>query len=424
MSESEEEILSGTATRMQRLRDELEREQQARSALAQQVEELESQLRRLRNDTPAQEAHVQEDEPLEEEDFPREDNGPTPPSVEPNEKAVGNASHLAMQPLSQQGLHSLTKMYQSMEGSHRLQGVALSKPKSFSGTEVIDNPYALTHWYREVACWVEGYASDPTQQVVLALQTLTGTARIMVDNIIMADRERVPNLPSLFSLLKETFQRRDPGPDAWREFQRARLRQNRENVITYLNRLLLLSFVINMSDDPTCPRVGEDDIATKLRIGLPYDIGNKVEQHMQLMVDLERKPDVSPWGIAAIALKVEAQDRDKARRVSRTARPLDQNSHGAKSVATVHALPQKEGSYSPSVRSIEGRAAKRFRDLSEELQKRIVAAQTQMKNLPLGASLSQDQLKLCQSNSLCIKCRRYGHDAKHCRHTQPMMPKN
>eukprot|EP00963_Diacronema_lutheri_P006918 scaffold617_cov400-Pavlova_lutheri.AAC.2 len=131
----------------------------------------------------------------------------------------------------------------------------------------------------------------------------------------MADRERVPNLPSLFSLLKETFQRRDPRPNAWKEFQRARLRQNRENVITYLNRLLLVSFLINMSNDPTCPRVGKDDIATKLRISLPYDISNKVEQHMQLMVDLERKPDVSPWGIAAIALKVEAQDREKARRV-------------------------------------------------------------------------------------------------------------
>lgn len=78
-----------------------------------------------------------------------------------------------------------------------------------------------------------------------------------------------------------------------------------------MNRLLLLSFVINMSDDPTCPRVGEDDIATKLRIGLPYDIGDKVEQHMQLMVDLERKPDVSPWGIAAIALKVEARTETK-----------------------------------------------------------------------------------------------------------------
>ena len=180
-----------------------------------------------------------------------------------------------------------------MRESQRLQGVSLARPSNFSGLEVVEDPYALTHWYREVSCWVQGYAKDPVQQVVLALQTLKGTARIMIDNIIMSDPSKISDLESLFKILKETFQRHDAGPDAWKEFQRAQLRSNRENVVGFLNRLLLLSFVINMSEDPTCPTVNENDIATKLRIGLPYNIGNQLEQPMQLMVDIGNAPDIS-----------------------------------------------------------------------------------------------------------------------------------
>eukprot|EP00894_Picocystis_sp_ML_P000763 jgi/Pico_ML_1/51280/g2339.t1 len=66
-----------------------------------------------------------------------------------------------------------------------------------------------------------------------------------------------------------------------------------------------------MSEDPTCPTVSESDIATKLRMGLPYNISNQLEQHMQLMVDVGSVPDISPWGIVATALKVEAQEREK-----------------------------------------------------------------------------------------------------------------
>lgn len=420
MSDTEEEVPHGSLTRMQRLREELEHEQQARARLTEQVRVLESQLEELHGDTPPQDGEAFE---LEMEEA-QGTGGALPPSVETDKERQGTDLAMAVQPLNQQGLESLTKMYQALEGSHRLQGVALTKPKNFSGTEVIEDPYALTHWYREAACWVKSYASDPTQQVVLALQTLTGTARIMVDNIIMADGDKVPDLLSLFNLLKETFQRRDPGPDAWKEFQRARLRVNRENVITYLNRLLLLSFVINMSEDPTCPKVKEEDIATKLRIGLPYDIGNKVEQHLQLMVDLDRTPDVSPWGIAAVALKVEAQDREQYRRSAHTARPTGHKHAVSKAAVTVNALPQKNLNSNPVVRYNEGRAVKRFSELSDDLQKRVVAAQKQMQDLPLGASLTPEQLKLCHSNSLCIKCRRYGHDAKNCRHTHPMVPKN
>lgn len=38
-----------------------------------------------------------------------------------------------------------------MGESQRLQRVSLSRPSNLSGLEVVDDPYALTHWYREVS---------------------------------------------------------------------------------------------------------------------------------------------------------------------------------------------------------------------------------------------------------------------------------
>ncbi len=420
MSDAEQENTLGRTTRMQHLREELLREQEARNELADHVRELESQLQRLQTlDPPSGEVH-DDDAPIEhgspQELFREEDQPPQ----------EGDVAHLplSVQPLNEEGLQGLTKLYQSMGESHRLQGVSLSRPANFSGLEVVEDPYALTHWYREVSCWVQGYAKDPIQQVVLALQTLTGTARIMIDNIIMSDTSRVCDLVSLFKILKETFQRRDPGPDAWKEFQRARLRTNRENVIGFLNRLLLLSFVINMSEDPTCPTVSENDIATKLRIGLPYNISNHLEQHMQLMVDVGTVPDISPWGIAATALKVEAQERERTRMTSRQNRPAEAKIIKAVPTGAVHALPQRKPVDNTTKQPSSGRAAKRFRDLSESLQKRIVDLQRELQDLPLGAPLTQDQQQRCISNSLCLRCRRYGHDARNCQQGKPMVPKN
>lgn len=418
MSDGEEENPLGTSTRMQRLREELIREQQARAMLAEHVHQLESQLRRQVNEATTFEDVSQDHKDGEtddvrssEEDHPLpEENNTLPPVI--------------VQPLNEEGLQGLTKLYRSMGESQRLQGVSLARPSNFSGLEVVEDPYALTHWYREVSCWVQGYAKDPIQQVVLALQTLKGTARIMVDNIIMSDPQKVSDLMSLFKILKETFQRRDPGPDAWKEFQRARLRTNRENVIGFLNRLLLLSFVINMSEDPTCPTVSESDIATKLRVGLPYNISNQLEQHLQLMVDVGSVPDISPWGIAATALKVEAQERERSRATNRQTRPAETKANRTLPAAAVHALPQRSPTEDRPKWNASGRAAKRFRDLPEILQNRIVELQKELQDLPLGAKLTPDQQQRCTSNSLCIKCRRYGHDAKNCQQTKPMVPKN
>eukprot|EP00963_Diacronema_lutheri_P005215 scaffold398_cov356-Pavlova_lutheri.AAC.13 len=418
MSDGEEENPLGTATRMQRLREELTREQQARATLTEQVRLLESQLQRQRTQTTPFEDVPQdtkedgtEDARSSEEDQPLlEEENALPPVV--------------VQPLNEEGLQSLTKLYKSMGESQRLQGISLARPSNFSGLEVVEDLYALTHWYREVSCWVQGYAKDPIQQVVLALQTLKGTARIMVDNIIMSDPKRVSDLISLFKILKETFQRRDPGPDAWKEFQRARLRTNRENVIGFLNRLLLLSFVINMSEDPTCPTVSESDIATKLRMGLPYNISNQLEQHMQLMVDVGSVPDISPWGIAATALKVEAQEREKSWMTNRQPRLAENKANRTLITVAVHALPERSPTEDRPKWSTSGRAAKRFQDLPESLQKRIVELQKELQDLPLGGTLTPDQQQRCASNSLCIRCRRYGHDARNCQQTKPMIPKN
>lgn len=91
----------------------------------------------------------------------------------------------------------------------------------------------------------------------------------MTDNMIMPDPSRICDSASLFKILKETSQRLNLGPDAWKEIQTTRLRANKENVIGFLNCLLLLSFVINMSEDQASPTISEREIASKLPISLP-----------------------------------------------------------------------------------------------------------------------------------------------------------
>eukprot|EP00963_Diacronema_lutheri_P005114 scaffold376_cov454-Pavlova_lutheri.AAC.6 len=49
-------------------------------------------------------------------------------------------TNLSVPSLNEEGLQSLTKMYQAMGESQPLQGVASSKPKTFSGMEVIEDP--------------------------------------------------------------------------------------------------------------------------------------------------------------------------------------------------------------------------------------------------------------------------------------------
>eukprot|EP00963_Diacronema_lutheri_P006438 scaffold561_cov380-Pavlova_lutheri.AAC.4 len=170
MSDGEEENPLGTATRMQRLREELIREQQARATLAEQVHQLESQLQRRQTQTTTFEDVPQDTkEDWTEDALSSQEDQPSPEEEDALPPVVVHA-------LNEKGLQSLTKLYKSMGESQRLQGVSLARPSNFSGLEVVEDPYALTHWYREVSCWVQGYAKDPIQQVVLGLLTLKGTA--------------------------------------------------------------------------------------------------------------------------------------------------------------------------------------------------------------------------------------------------------
>lgn len=425
MSDQEDGLPLRTLTRLQGMRDELEREQEARAELQARYQALEGELQRLQTSLPREEdpdpAHESENKSEESGEKSEED---VQVILKPKsaEETMAQKPPPAL-PYTEHGLLSLTSMYQTMGASQRLQGVTLNKPKSFSGIEVATEPYALTHWYREVSCWVQSYATQPTQQVVLALQTLTGTARIMMDNIIMADGNRVQDLPALYAVLKDTFQRRDPGPDAWKEFQRARMRTDSESVVQFLNRLLLLSFVVNMSSDPTCVAITENDIATKLRTGLPYSLGNQVEHRFQLLVELGQTPDITPWGIAAAALRIESQNTIASRNMIRQQKVTARTPTRHPRETVVNALPGA-GEIDSAGQPPNARSFKRFAELSAEQQRRIVQVQTQLRALPLGAKLTAEQMGQCRANSLCPRCRRYGHDAKRCRHTSPMIPKN
>ena len=428
MSDQEDGVPPRTLTRLQGMRDELEREQEARAELLARYQALEAELRRLQTSSTQEQApdtaHVSQHESEEREGSEEKEGEEVQVLLKPRTAEETMAQKpWTPSPYTEHGLESLTNMYQAMGASHRLQGVTLNKPKSFSGIEVTTEPYALTHWYREVSCWVQSYATQPTQQVVLALQTLTGTARIMMENIIMADGNRVQDLPTLYTVLKDTFQRRDPGPDAWKEFQRARMRSDSENVVRFLNRLLLLSFVVNMSSDPTCVSITESDIATKLRTGLPYSLGTQVEHRFQLLVELGQTPDITPWGIAAAALRIESQTITASKNMARQQKYTVRTPPPKTREAVVNALPGSNKTDNANLPP-SGRSIKRFAELLAEHQRRIVQVQTQLRTLPIGAKLTAEQMEQCRSNSLCSRCRRYGHDAKRCRHTSPMIPKN
>ena len=92
MSDVEEEAPRGT-TRMQRLREELEHEQQARAALVQQVGQLESQLREMATEVSTEKEETQDKS-----------------TADTNEEPLLTT----VQPLNEEGLHSLTRLYQSM----------------------------------------------------------------------------------------------------------------------------------------------------------------------------------------------------------------------------------------------------------------------------------------------------------------------
>eukprot|EP00963_Diacronema_lutheri_P012666 scaffold1905_cov372-Pavlova_lutheri.AAC.1 len=124
----------------------------------------------------------------------------------------------------------------ALQDSKNISKVSLEKPDKFTGTELEDNPYALTYWYRDVLCWCQAYAFNrPMEQIVLAInQALGGTAKSMVQNLIMRDPAALNSVEDLYGYLRKTFQNQDPGPEAWREFHTARMKRT-ENVVQFLN---------------------------------------------------------------------------------------------------------------------------------------------------------------------------------------------
>ena len=101
MDNAEEGSPMGTSTRMQRLREELLREQQARSSLADQVKELESQLQRMQAVSPTLEELPQESTGPSEDDVSRKDASKEKEAKLPEEHEA--QLPLAVQPLNEEG---------------------------------------------------------------------------------------------------------------------------------------------------------------------------------------------------------------------------------------------------------------------------------------------------------------------------------
>eukprot|EP00963_Diacronema_lutheri_P011699 scaffold1439_cov298-Pavlova_lutheri.AAC.1 len=169
-------------TRIGTLRQELERERNEQTSLAEKVAELEAQLEAL----PAVFSNEDEEgegcEVINKSDEEMEDEAPQQPFASPEEN----------------GLPRLTSLYgTSLLNSKNIQKVSLEKPEKFTGEELDDNPYALTYWIRDVSCWCQAYAYDrPKEQLVLAInQALAGTAKSMACPVeLCSECKRVSSL--------------------------------------------------------------------------------------------------------------------------------------------------------------------------------------------------------------------------------------
>lgn len=396
------------ATRMGTLRRELEQERNERSSLLERITQLEAQLEALQT-TPSEDEEVQ---PPEEAEQTREEAPATQPVALSEEK----------------GLPHLTSLYgTALQDSKNIQKVSLEKPAKFTGVELEDNPYALTYWFRDVLCWCQAYAYDrPKEQLVLAInQALDGTAKSMVQNLIMGDPEALTSVKDLYAYLKRTFQSQDPGPEAWREFHTTRMRKS-ENALHFLNRLVQLSFVVNASSSPVCRALTEQDISARLQHGLPAYLQRALYKHLNHLIEVDKTPDMQPGNLAAIIFKMEREAVDQSRKEGgpseRYKNPLppdrtkyESRSRPSKYVTSVAAaMPHQAKENNPANGSIQ-RQRKRFDDLSDEQKASITKVQTQLAHRPLGAKLSQEERNLCMSHGLCQRCRRYGHDHPTCR---------
>eukprot|EP00963_Diacronema_lutheri_P003637 scaffold286_cov382-Pavlova_lutheri.AAC.1 len=273
------------------------------------------------------------------------------------------------------------------------------------------------------------------EQLVLAInQALAGTAKAMVQNLIMRDPASLTSVEDLYRYLRKTFQSQDPGPEAWRKFHTARMKRT-ENVLQYLNRLVQLSFVVNASTSPVCRTLTEHDISARLQHGLPNYLQGALYKHLDHLVEVDKAPDMEPGNLAAIIFKLEREENDRFRKDTRQSpstwkpqstigrnRELQRSFVPRTTAAVAAALPSTKYDGGSSGSGSAKRQRKRFDDLDEDQKNSIVKVQTKLASKPLGAKLSPEEKDLCLAHALCLRCRRYGHDQAACKMASTLRP--
>ena len=294
-------------------------------------------------------------------------------------------------------------MFEALRKSGAVKGIVMPTPTVFTGEELKKDPYALHRWYKETSCWVKARVAKDVPQAAMAIQTLGGTARLAMENIESATPGKLQSLDAIFSALLNIFQKCDPGPKAYDEFLRTRMRTD-ETAVEFLNRLLSLSVVISSSKDPTVSRITDEELAARFRAGLPAWIIQRMREKHQLLVTLHQVPDITPWGLAGTAMDIE-------------------QNYSAERTGQTTKYPQRTGRFSAVKDSRSSRkeavktqrASKRFKDLEERDQKLIMTLQEDLKSYELKAKLPGDLLQRCRQLSVCDACHRYGHSGNGCK---------
>ena len=328
--------------------------------------------------------------------------------IEPNEPRSKNDPQVAL--------------YKELGERVSLARTSIKRPIEFSGDDCIENPYALTYWWDEVLCWVVSFTKDPGAQLVFAIDTLTGSAASMVRHRIKEDRDALRTIDDLYGLLKKAYQTRDPGPQALNEFRLARQRIN-ETPIQLLNRIRRLTFVINDSRDPQCFHIDGQTLAERFRMALKIPIQRSISRHHELLIELGKTPDLSVDGMAALAMKLDADYKSQQLLRSKREKLTDYPGQLA-------SLPSKPNSKTTSSAKKEfepsSRQRKPFRQLTKQQQVNIINAQKHLAaNRPAVTDpLSAELQQLCMQNGLCQKCHSYGHDTTRCTASTIFKPKN
>ena len=304
-------------------------------------------------------------------------------------------------------------MYDTLRKSGAIKGIDMPTPATFTGEELKKNPYALHRWYKEVSCWVKARVAKDVPQAAMALQTLGGTAKLAMENMEATNPGKLKSLDAILQALLHIFQRCDPGPKAYDEFLRTRMRTD-ETAVEFLNRLLSLSVVINSSKDPTVIHISDSELATRFRAGLPGWIVRHLREKHQLLVSLNQTPDTSSWGLAGTVMEIEQNNPQHQGQPSK----VNQASYRGRANAIVENRPAF-----PSDSKFQ-RSPKRFVDLEEEDKTNIAALQQELQPYELKAKLPLALFKRCRQLMVCESCHRYGHVGRNCKSHTTFSSKN